>query len=193
MFWVSNMRLLGPFGRKLMGNSYAGQLRTTRFEEVLHNSIEASLRSNTVVPRPVFSQLYLESEQLLAHDGGFFQYESWYCICFCLSLLFPKTNCRHVIRIRMGPWKFVNLVGKLIKLFKIDINGHKALNVHECIYFEQEWKLMLFWSFLILNEFPPLPAHLSPAVFCHTLWHSSTTENCSSIQASLPPSFLELL
>uniref|UniRef100_A0AAY4ACH7 Protein GREB1 n=1 Tax=Denticeps clupeoides TaxID=299321 RepID=A0AAY4ACH7_9TELE len=46
-----------------MGNSYAGQLRTTRFEEVLHNSIEASLRSNTVVPRPVFSQLYLEAEQ----------------------------------------------------------------------------------------------------------------------------------
>uniref|UniRef100_A0A3P8RZ11 Growth regulating estrogen receptor binding 1 n=1 Tax=Amphiprion percula TaxID=161767 RepID=A0A3P8RZ11_AMPPE len=51
-----------------MGNSYAGQLRTTRFEEVLHNSIEASLRSNTVVPRPVFSQLYLETEQPLAHD-----------------------------------------------------------------------------------------------------------------------------
>uniref|UniRef100_A0A4W4EC52 GREB1 N-terminal domain-containing protein n=1 Tax=Electrophorus electricus TaxID=8005 RepID=A0A4W4EC52_ELEEL len=46
-----------------MGNSYAGQLRTTRFEEVLHNSIEASLRSSTVVPRPVFSQLYLEPEQ----------------------------------------------------------------------------------------------------------------------------------
>ncbi|XP_041928753.1 protein GREB1 isoform X1 [Alosa sapidissima] len=45
-----------------MGNSYAGQLRTTRFEEVLHSSIEASLRSNTVVPRPVFSQLYLEAE-----------------------------------------------------------------------------------------------------------------------------------
>nr|XP_023690068.1 protein GREB1 isoform X3 [Paramormyrops kingsleyae] len=45
-----------------MGNSYAGQLRTTRFEEVLHNSIEASLRSNNVVPRPVFSQLYLEAE-----------------------------------------------------------------------------------------------------------------------------------
>ncbi|XP_029132994.2 protein GREB1 [Labrus bergylta] len=52
-----------------MGNSYAGQLRTTRFEEVLHNSIEASLRSNTVVPRPVFSQLYLETEQPLTHDG----------------------------------------------------------------------------------------------------------------------------
>ncbi|TSO67472.1 Protein GREB1 [Bagarius yarrelli] len=46
-----------------MGNTYAGQLRTTRFEEVLHYSIEASLRSNTVVPRPVFSQLYLELEQ----------------------------------------------------------------------------------------------------------------------------------
>lgn len=57
-------------GRRPMGNSYAGQLRTTRFEEVLHNSIEASLRSNTVVPRPVFSQLYLETERLLAHDGG---------------------------------------------------------------------------------------------------------------------------
>ncbi|XP_068609614.1 protein GREB1 [Brachionichthys hirsutus] len=52
-----------------MGNSYAGQLRTTRFEEVLHNSIEASLRSNTIVPRPVFSQLYLETEQPLANDG----------------------------------------------------------------------------------------------------------------------------
>uniref|UniRef100_A0A8C5G847 Growth regulating estrogen receptor binding 1 n=1 Tax=Gouania willdenowi TaxID=441366 RepID=A0A8C5G847_GOUWI len=52
-----------------MGNSYAGQLRTTRFEEVLHNSIEASLRSNTVVPRPVFSQLYLETDQPLAPNG----------------------------------------------------------------------------------------------------------------------------
>uniref|UniRef100_A0A669EM04 Growth regulating estrogen receptor binding 1 n=1 Tax=Oreochromis niloticus TaxID=8128 RepID=A0A669EM04_ORENI len=51
-----------------MGNSYAGQLRTTRFEEVLHNSIEASLRSNTIIPRPVFSQLYLETEQPLARD-----------------------------------------------------------------------------------------------------------------------------
>uniref|UniRef100_A0A3B4GLR4 GREB1 N-terminal domain-containing protein n=1 Tax=Pundamilia nyererei TaxID=303518 RepID=A0A3B4GLR4_9CICH len=51
-----------------MGNSYAGQLRTTRFEEVLHNSIEASLRSDTIIPRPVFSQLYLETEQPLARD-----------------------------------------------------------------------------------------------------------------------------
>ncbi|XP_043938160.1 protein GREB1 [Protopterus annectens] len=48
-----------------MGNSYAGQLKTTRFEEVLHSSIEASLRSSNLVPRPVFSQLYLEAEQQL--------------------------------------------------------------------------------------------------------------------------------
>lgn len=53
-----------------MGNFYAGQLRTTRFEEVLHNSIEASLRSTTVVPRPVFSQLYLERDRLPPRDGG---------------------------------------------------------------------------------------------------------------------------
>nr|XP_020445501.1 LOW QUALITY PROTEIN: protein GREB1-like [Monopterus albus] len=51
-----------------MGNSYAGQPRNTRFEEVLHNSIEASLRSNTIVPRPVFSQLYLETEQHLTQE-----------------------------------------------------------------------------------------------------------------------------
>lgn len=60
--------------RTPMGNSYAGQLRSTRFEEVLHNSIEASLRSNTVVPRPVFSQLYLETEQLFMQDGGLKKY-----------------------------------------------------------------------------------------------------------------------
>ncbi|XP_066092361.1 protein GREB1 [Saccopteryx bilineata] len=54
-----------------MGNSYTGQLKTTRFEEVLHNSIEASLRSSSPVPRPVFSQLYLEAEQQLsALEGG---------------------------------------------------------------------------------------------------------------------------
>lgn len=82
-----------------MGNSYAGQQQTKRFEEILHNSIEASLRSNTIVPRPVFSQLYLETEQPQAHDGG-----SYGCrgeavktssaevfissqICVCLSLI----------------------------------------------------------------------------------------------------------
>lgn len=53
-----------------MGNSYAGQLKTTRFEEVLHNSIEASLRSNSLVPRPIFSQLYLEAERHLSALEG---------------------------------------------------------------------------------------------------------------------------
>ncbi|KAM9817518.1 LOW QUALITY PROTEIN: protein GREB1 [Neosynchiropus ocellatus] len=51
-----------------MGNSHAGLLRTTRFDEVLHNYIETSLRSSTAVPRPVFAQLYLEAEQPLS-DG----------------------------------------------------------------------------------------------------------------------------
>ncbi|XP_046294469.1 GREB1-like protein isoform X2 [Marmota monax] len=46
-----------------MGNSYAGQLKSARFEEALHNSIEASLRCSNVVPRPIFSQLYLDPEQ----------------------------------------------------------------------------------------------------------------------------------
>ncbi|XP_030629772.1 GREB1-like protein [Chanos chanos] len=46
-----------------MGNSYAGQLKSTRFEEALHNSIEASLRSSSGDPQPIFTQLYLEPEQ----------------------------------------------------------------------------------------------------------------------------------
>uniref|UniRef100_A0A667ZU15 GREB1 like retinoic acid receptor coactivator n=1 Tax=Myripristis murdjan TaxID=586833 RepID=A0A667ZU15_9TELE len=46
-----------------MGNSYAGQLKSARFEEALHNSIEASLRSNSGDPQPIFTQLYLEPEQ----------------------------------------------------------------------------------------------------------------------------------
>ncbi|XP_076000900.1 GREB1-like protein [Genypterus blacodes] len=45
-----------------MGNSYAGQLKSTRFEEALHNSIEASLRSSSGDPQPIFTQLYLEPE-----------------------------------------------------------------------------------------------------------------------------------
>ncbi|XP_057200841.1 protein GREB1 isoform X3 [Triplophysa rosa] len=54
-----------------MGNSHTGHLQSTRFEEMLHNSIEASLRSNTVVPRPVFSRLYLEAEQRpYSNDAG---------------------------------------------------------------------------------------------------------------------------
>uniref|UniRef100_A0A3Q4GXQ4 GREB1 like retinoic acid receptor coactivator n=1 Tax=Neolamprologus brichardi TaxID=32507 RepID=A0A3Q4GXQ4_NEOBR len=45
-----------------MGNSYAGQLKSARFEEALHNSIEASLRSSSGNPQPIFTQLYLEPE-----------------------------------------------------------------------------------------------------------------------------------
>ncbi|XP_055007667.1 GREB1-like protein isoform X1 [Boleophthalmus pectinirostris] len=45
-----------------MGNSYAGQLKSARFEEALHNSIEASLRSTSGDPQPIFTQLYLEPE-----------------------------------------------------------------------------------------------------------------------------------
>ncbi|XP_051944311.1 GREB1-like protein isoform X1 [Hippocampus zosterae] len=47
---------------KIMGNSYAGQLKSARFEEALHNSIEASLRSNSGDPQPIFTQLYLKPE-----------------------------------------------------------------------------------------------------------------------------------
>uniref|UniRef100_A0A3Q1HGH0 GREB1 like retinoic acid receptor coactivator n=1 Tax=Anabas testudineus TaxID=64144 RepID=A0A3Q1HGH0_ANATE len=43
-----------------MGNSYAGQLKSARFEEALHNSIEASLRSSSGDPQPIFTQLYLD-------------------------------------------------------------------------------------------------------------------------------------
>ncbi|KAL3055326.1 hypothetical protein OYC64_018084 [Pagothenia borchgrevinki] len=46
-----------------MGNSYAGQLKSARFEEALHNSIEASLRSSSGDPQPIFTKLYLEPEQ----------------------------------------------------------------------------------------------------------------------------------
>lgn len=67
-----------------MGNSYAGQLKTTRFEEVLHNSIEASLRSNSLVPRPIFSQLYLEAEQQLS------ALEGRRCVC---ALLYRVREC----------------------------------------------------------------------------------------------------
>ncbi|KAM6150075.1 protein GREB1 [Erethizon dorsatum] len=54
-----------------MGNSYAGQLKSARFEEVLHSSIEASLRSSSLAPRPVFSRLYLDAERRLSSlEGG---------------------------------------------------------------------------------------------------------------------------
>ncbi|XP_064790194.1 GREB1-like protein [Oncorhynchus masou masou] len=44
----------------IMGNSYAGQPKSARFEEALHNSIKASLCSSSGDPQPVFTQLYLE-------------------------------------------------------------------------------------------------------------------------------------
>ncbi|XP_041109472.1 protein GREB1-like isoform X2 [Polyodon spathula] len=54
-----------------MGNSYAGRLKTKSFEEILHNYIEASLRSSNIVPRPIFSQLYLEGEQqITSQEAG---------------------------------------------------------------------------------------------------------------------------
>ncbi|XP_069476984.1 GREB1-like protein isoform X2 [Ambystoma mexicanum] len=54
-----------------MGNSYAGQLKSARFEEALHNSIEASLRCSSAVPRPVFSQLYLDADHpVLTPEGN---------------------------------------------------------------------------------------------------------------------------
>lgn len=53
-----------------MGNSYAGQLKSARFEEALHSSIEASLRSSSVAPRPFFTQLYLEPEHYRSNPEG---------------------------------------------------------------------------------------------------------------------------
>lgn len=51
-----------PSLSQTMGNSYAGQLKSARFEEALHNSIEASLRSSSGDPQPIFTQLYLDPE-----------------------------------------------------------------------------------------------------------------------------------
>uniref|UniRef100_A0A8C1JSZ1 GREB1-like protein n=1 Tax=Cyprinus carpio TaxID=7962 RepID=A0A8C1JSZ1_CYPCA len=53
-----------------MGNSYAGQLKSARFEEALHNSIEASLRSSGGDPQPVFTQLYLQPDQYPSNLEG---------------------------------------------------------------------------------------------------------------------------
>nr|XP_023663167.1 GREB1-like protein [Paramormyrops kingsleyae] len=50
-----------------MGNSCAGQLKSMRFEEALHSSIKASLRSSSVAPQSVFSQLYLHHEAYPGH------------------------------------------------------------------------------------------------------------------------------
>uniref|UniRef100_A0A8C8JDW6 GREB1-like protein n=1 Tax=Oncorhynchus tshawytscha TaxID=74940 RepID=A0A8C8JDW6_ONCTS len=53
-----------------MGNSYAGQLKSSRFEEALHNSIKASLRSSSGDPQPIFTQLYLEPDQYPGNMDG---------------------------------------------------------------------------------------------------------------------------
>lgn len=48
------------FPQQIMGNSYAGQLNSARFEEALHNSIEASLLSTNIDPQPIFTQFYMD-------------------------------------------------------------------------------------------------------------------------------------
>lgn len=58
------------FSLQIMGNSYAGQLKSSRFEEALHNSIEASLRSSNGDPQPIFTQLYLEPDQYTPNLDG---------------------------------------------------------------------------------------------------------------------------
>lgn len=60
-----------------MGNSYAGQLKSSRFEEALHNSIEASLRSSTGDPQPIFTQLYLEPDQYTPNLDGENKQQGW--------------------------------------------------------------------------------------------------------------------
>lgn len=58
------------FPPQIMGNSYAGQLKSARFEEALHNSIEASLRSSSGDPQPIFTQLYLDPEPFPGNVEG---------------------------------------------------------------------------------------------------------------------------
>lgn len=70
-FFLSSSFSLGVVVQT-MGNSYAGQLKSARFEEALHNSIEASLRCSSVVPRPIFSQLYLDPDQHPFSSAGKF-------------------------------------------------------------------------------------------------------------------------
>ncbi|MEQ2179377.1 hypothetical protein GOODEAATRI_024329, partial [Goodea atripinnis] len=48
-------------------------LKSARFEEALHNSIEASLRSSSGDPQPIFTQLYLQPEPYPGNMEGFCQ------------------------------------------------------------------------------------------------------------------------
>lgn len=69
-----------------MGNSYAGQLKSARFEEALHNSIEASLRSSSGDPQPIFTQLYLDPEPYPAGNVEGRTFINYHIILVKLSL-----------------------------------------------------------------------------------------------------------
>lgn len=58
------------FPLQIMGNSYAGQLNSARFEEALHNSIEASLLSTNIDPQPIFTQFYMDPATYPDHMEG---------------------------------------------------------------------------------------------------------------------------
>lgn len=58
------------FLQQIMGNSYAGQLNSARFEEALHNSIEASLLSTNIDPQPIFTQFYMDPATYPDHMEG---------------------------------------------------------------------------------------------------------------------------
>lgn len=58
------------FPQQIMGNSYAGQLNSARFEEALHNSIEASLLSTNIDPQPIFTQFYMDPASYPDHMEG---------------------------------------------------------------------------------------------------------------------------
>lgn len=99
---------------QIMGNSYAGQLKSARFEEALHNSIEASLRSSSGDPQPIFTQLYLEPEPYPGNmegkagtsqetkvrvkmTGCCFRLYVWFTFHVKVTVLNPDTSiiCRH--------------------------------------------------------------------------------------------------
>lgn len=61
---------LSLFPQQIMGNSYAGQLNSARFEEALHNSIEASLLSTNIDPQPIFTQFYMDPATYPDHMEG---------------------------------------------------------------------------------------------------------------------------
>lgn len=83
-----------------MGNSYAGQLKSARFEEALHNSIEASLRCSSVVPRPIFSQLYLDPDQPpFLSEGNHASMARFCCRLFAKEYIIAQLIFGHKIHI----------------------------------------------------------------------------------------------